>query len=233
MEPTKKIPITQWDEKDKPREKLLAKGKDALSDSELIAILLGSGNREMTAVELAREILKNNEYNLNNLAKLSINEMMKYKGIGEAKAITIVAALELGRRRRESEIIEKKKVTSSRDVFEYMQPVLDNKPYEEFWIVLLSRSNSILSREMISIGSLTASLADPRKIFKLALEKLAASMILSHNHPSGNLKPSESDINLTRKLINAGKLLDISVLDHLIIGEGKYFSFADEGMIDL
>lgn len=227
-----KLPIPQWDDMDKPREKLLAKGRQALSDSELIAILLGSGNRELSAVELARKILNNCDNNLNSMARLSIEDLMKYKGIGEAKAISIVAALELGRRRRESDVIQRKKITSSADVFEVMHSVLENKPFEEFWILLLNQSNSIISREIISTGSLTASLADPRKIFKLAIEKLAASIILSHNHPSGNLKPSESDINLTNKLANAGKLLDIKILDHLIIGENSYFSFADEGILN-
>ncbi|MBN2746709.1 MAG: DNA repair protein RadC [Bacteroidales bacterium] len=231
MEETKKKSIKHWDEMDKPREKLLAKGKDALSDSELLGILLGSGTRDLSAVELAREILTNNNSNLNSLAALSVADLMKYKGIGEAKAITITAALELGRRRRESEVLQKRKITSSHDIFEYMLPVMDNKPYEEFWVVLLTRSNSIISREMISIGSLTASLADPRKIYKLAIEKLAAAIILCHNHPSGNLKPSESDIQLTKKLKEGGLLLDISVLDHLIFGENAYFSFADTGLI--
>ena len=228
---TKKIPISGWDEMDKPREKLMAKGKDALSDAELIAILLGSGNREKSAVELAREILNTTQGNLNNLAHLSITDLMRFKGIGEAKAISIVAALELGRRRRASEVIKQKKISSSKDAFEFMQPVLDNKPFEEFWVILLSRSNKIISREMISTGSLTGSLADPRKIYKLALEKLAASLILAHNHPSGSLIPSQSDKAITSKLRDAGKLMDISVLDHIIIGDGEYFSFADEGLL--
>ena len=177
MKEHKKIPITEWDDLDKPREKLMAKGKDALSDAELIAILLGSGSRSKSAVELAREIMLDNENNLNNLARLSINDLMRYNGIGEAKAISIVATLELGRRRRASEVIRQMKITSSKDVFEYMQPVLDNKPFEEFWIIMLSRSNRIISREMVSSGSLTGSLADPKKIYKSALEKLAASLI--------------------------------------------------------
>lgn len=231
MDESKKLPISKWDEMDKPREKLLAKGREALSDSELIGILLGSGNRDMSAVELGREILSKSENNLNYLAQLSITDLMKFKGIGEAKAITIAAALELGRRRRESEMIKRSKISSSKDVFEYMLTKLDNKPYEEFWVLLLNRANNVISREMISIGSLTASLADPRKIFKLALEKLAAGIILCHNHPSGNLKPSESDIQLTKKLFNAGKFLDINVLDHIIIGENAYYSFADEGLM--
>jgi len=225
------MPITQWDEMDKPREKLMAKGKDALSDAELIAILLGSGNREKSAVELAREILIESKNNLNALAHFSITDLMKFKGIGEAKAISIAAALELGRRRREAEVIEKKKIKTSKDAFEYMQPVLDNKPFEEFWVIMLSRSNKIISRQIISSGSLSGSLADPKKIFKLALEKLAAALILAHNHPSGNLTPSESDKKITTKIVSAGSILDINVLDHVIIGDGEYFSFADEGLM--
>ncbi len=231
MEEVKKKSIKHWDEMDKPREKLLAKGKDALSDSELLGILLGSGTRDLSAVELAREILSSNNSNLNSLAALSVADLMKYKGIGEAKAITITAALELGRRRRESEVLKKKKITSSKDIFEYMLPVMENKPFEEFWIVLLNRSNSIINREMISIGSLTASLADPRKIFKMALEKLAAAIILCHNHPSGNLRPSDSDIQLTKKLKAGGLLLEINILDHLIFADNSYFSFADAGLL--
>jgi DNA repair protein RadC len=232
MDTPKKLPITSWDEMDRPREKLLEKGREMLSDSELIGILLGSGTRDTSAVELARQILDRSNNNLNKLGQLSISDLMKFKGIGEAKAITIAAALELGRRRRQSDVVEIKKVQSSKQVFEYMQPVLADKPYEEFWIILLNRANKIISREMISIGSLTASLADPRKIFKLALEKPAAGMILCHNHPSGNLKPSDSDIQLTRKIYQGGQLLDINVLDHLIFGDTHYYSFADEGLMN-
>ena len=231
MKEHRNIPISKWDKMDKPREKLMDKGKDALSDAELIAILLGSGNREKSAVELARDILNQNENNLNTLARLSISDLMKFKGIGEAKAISIAAALELGRRRRASEVIRQKKIKTSNDAFEYMQPVLDNKPYEEFWVIMLNRANRIISRQMISSGSLTGSLADPRKIFKLALEQLAASLILAHNHPSGSLIPSDSDKKITTKIKNAGKLMDISILDHIIIGDGAYYSFADEGLL--
>jgi len=217
---------------DKPREKLLAKSKEALSDAELLAIILGSGNREKSAVELAKEILNKSSKNINALAKLSVKDLMNFKGIGEAKAISIIAALELGRRKVESIVLENKKISSSKDVFEYLLPVLDDKPYEEFWIVLLSQSNKILSRELISSGGLTGASADPRKIFKIALDKLAASIILAHNHPSGNLQASESDIAITQKISNAGKLLDIKVLDHLIIGDSKYYSFADDGKLN-
>jgi len=227
-----KISIKDWDNMDKPREKLLAKSKEALSDAELLAIILGSGNREKSAVELAKEILNKSSKNINALAKLSVKDLMNFKGIGEAKAISIIAALELGRRKVESIVLENKKISSSKDVFEYLLPVLDDKPYEEFWIVLLSQSNKILSRELISSGGLTGASADPRKIFKIALDKLAASIILAHNHPSGNLQASESDIAITQKISNAGKLLDIKVLDHLIIGDSKYYSFADDGKLN-
>lgn len=225
------IPINQWDNMDKPREKLMAKGREALSDAELIAILLGSGSRDQSAVELARNILKDNENNLNTLAALSLNDLMKYKGIGEAKAISIVAALELGRRRRQSEVIQKKKISSSKDAYELLIPKLDNKNFEEFWVLFLSRSNTIMSMEKISSGGLTASIVDPRKIFKLALDKLSSSMILAHNHPSGNLKPSDSDIKITQKIKSGAEIFDLSVLDHLIIGDGNYYSFADNGIM--
>ncbi|MGX5689887.1 RadC family protein [Arcticibacter tournemirensis] len=226
-----KITIKSWAEEDRPREKLLTQGRRNLSDAELTAILIGSGNREETAVELSRRILHSLDNDLDKLGRLSVNELSKFKGIGEAKAITIIAALELGRRRRESESQKVERITGSRDVFTLMSRYFADLNHEEFWIVLLSRANNVLSRHLISKGGQSGTIADPKIIFQTALENHAASMILSHNHPSGNLKPSQADINLTRKLCEAGSLLDMPVLDHLIFANQSFFSFADEGMM--
>ncbi|KAA8476572.1 DNA replication and repair protein RadC [Arcticibacter tournemirensis] len=226
-----KITIKSWAEEDRPREKLLTQGRRNLSDAELTAILIGSGNREETAVELSRRILHSLDNDLDKLGRLSVNELSKFKGIGEAKAITIIAALELGRRRRESESQKVERITGSRDVFTLMSRYFADLNHEEFWIVLLSRANNVLSRHLISKGGQSGTIADPKIIFQTALENHAASMILSHNHPSGNLKPSQADIHLTRKLCEAGSLLDMPVLDHLIFANQSFFSFADEGMM--
>jgi len=223
--------IKLWAEDDRPREKLLMKGKNALSDAELIAILISSGNREETAVDLAKRILKNSNDSIAELSRLTIKDMMKFKGIGEAKAISIAAALELGRRRREEEATMKKRITSSKDVFDIFHPILSDMSYEEFWILLLNKANKIIGKFSISEGGLIGTVADPVKIFRKAIEYNAIGMILCHNHPSGNIKPSETDMNLTMKMKEGGKLLDISVLDHIIIGEEKYLSFADEGLL--
>jgi DNA repair protein RadC len=226
-----KSTIKYWAEEDRPREKLLYKGKNALSDAELLAILIGSGNTEESAVGLCRRILKNTEDNLVELSKLSVNDLMVYKGIGEAKAITIVAALELGKRRRASDVIQKRSVTTSKDVFEYFQGKLSDSQYEEFWILILNRANKIMRAIPISEGGVSGTIADPKKIFKLAIDNRASAIVLCHNHPSGNIRPSDADIKLTRKLKEAGNLLDLPIIDHLIIGDEKYFSFADEGML--
>lgn len=226
-----KITIKSWAEEDRPREKLLSQGRRNLSDAELIAILIGSGNRDETAVELSRRILHSLDNDLDKLGRLSVNELSKFKGIGEAKAISIIAALELGRRRRECESQKVERITGSRDVFTLMSRYFADLNHEEFWIVLLSRSNSVLSRHLISKGGQSGTIADPKIIFQTALENHAASIILSHNHPSGNLKPSQADISLTRKLSEAGGLLDMPVLDHLIFANQSFFSFADEGMM--
>jgi DNA repair protein RadC len=223
--------IKLWAEDDRPREKLLIKGKNALSDAELIAILISSGNREETAVDLAKRILKNSNDSIAELSRLTIKDMMKFKGIGEAKALSIAAALELGRRRREEEANQKKQITSSKDVFDIFNPILSDMVYEEFWILLLNKANKIIGKFSISEGGLIGTVADPVKIFRKAIEHNAIGMILCHNHPSGNIKPSEADMNLTKKMKEGGKLLDISVLDHIIIGEEKYLSFADEGLM--
>ncbi|MGA9637939.1 RadC family protein [Flavobacterium sp.] len=224
------FPITHWSEDDKPREKLMHKGKSVLSDAELIAILIGSGSRNESAVELSKRILKSVNGNLNALGKLSLKQLMEFKGIGEAKAISIIAALELGRRRRAEDAIELIKVTSSKLVFEVMQPIIGELPHEEFWILYLNNSNKIIAKRQLSIGGITGTLVDVRLVFKNALELGAVALILCHNHPSGTLKPSDADLQITRKLKSAGESLEIKVLDHLIVTENSYFSFADEGI---
>ncbi len=223
--------ILSWAEEDRPREKLLLKGKAALSDAELIAILIGSGTRELSAVDLSKVILQKAVNNLNELAKLSIKDLMKVKGIGEAKAISIIAALELGRRRKESEGVRRARISSSRDAYEQIQPYLLDLPHEEFWLLLLNRANEVIKPVQVSQGGVSGTVADPKIIFKFAIENLSSAIILVHNHPSGNLKPSEADKELTRRLSSAGKLLEIPVLDHLIFTDGGYLSFADEGML--
>jgi DNA repair protein RadC len=222
--------ILSWAEEDRPREKLLLKGKAVLSDAELIAILIGSGTRELSAVDLSKQILQSVNNNLNELAKLSINDLMKFKGIGDAKAISIAAALELGRRRKESESLKKQKITSSADVYEAIRPYLMDLQHEQFWIILLNRANEVIRPQQISIGGVSGTVADPKIIFKAAIEHLASAIILVHNHPSGNLTPSQADKELTKKVKGGGQTLDIPVLDHLIFSNNDYFSFADEGI---
>jgi DNA repair protein RadC len=209
----------------------MAKGRQVLSDAELLAILIGSGNRSESAIELCKRILNDSQNNINQLAKLSVNDLMKYRGIGEAKAISIVAALELGRRRKSEAVLDKVQVTSSQHLYEYIKPVLEDLPHEEFWIVLLSRANKIIGKQLIGRGGISETTADIKLIFKKSIESLASAIILAHNHPSGNLKPSQSDLNLTKKIKDAAKLFDISILDHLIIGDGNYYSFNDEGVL--
>lgn len=225
------FPITNWSEDDRPREKLMQKGKAALSDAELIAILIGSGSRNESAVELSKRILSSVDNNLNALGKLSIQQLIGFKGIGEAKAIAIIAAMDLGRRRRGEEALELKKITSSKMIFEIMQPVIGELPHEEFWIIYVNNSNRVLSKSQLSKGGITATLVDVRLIFKNVLEIGATGIILCHNHPSGALRASDADIKITKKIKIAAESLDISVLDHLIVGEHGYFSFADEGIL--
>ena len=223
--------IKSWSPEDRPREKLLLKGTSALSDAELVAILIGSGTPKMSAVELSKKILLQGNNNLNELARLSVKDLMKIKGIGEAKAITIVAALELGRRRKEQDPEEKPKINSSKDAFDLLKGEMMDLPKEEFWVLLMNRANRVIKKKRVSEGGVSGTVADPKIIFKLALEELASGIIVAHNHPSGNLQASQSDIDLTRKLKEAGKFLEIQLLDHLIIANQKYLSFADEGMI--
>jgi DNA repair protein RadC len=224
------FPITNWSEDDKPREKLMLKGKSVLSDAELIAILIGSGSRNESAVDLSKRILASVDNNLNALGKLSLSQLIQFKGIGEAKAISIIAALELGRRRRSEDAVELKKITSSKIIFEIMQPIIGELPHEEFWIIYMNNSNKVIAKSQLSKGGITGTLVDVRIVFKSALEMGATALILCHNHPSGTLIPSDADKQITRKLKLAGDSLEIKVLDHLIITENSYFSFADEGI---
>ncbi|RNC83493.1 MAG: JAB domain-containing protein [Winogradskyella sp.] len=223
--------IKQWSQDDQPREKLRDKGKSILSDAELIAILIGSGSREESAVDLSKRILASANNNLNTLGKLSLKQLQSFKGIGEAKAITIAAALELGRRRRLEDAAKQEQITSSRDVYNIMQPLLGELHHEEFWILYLNNSNKVLHKQQLSKGSITGTLVDVRLVLKQALEVGAVAMILCHNHPSGTLRPSEADKNITQKLKVATQSLDMKVLDHLIITEQAYFSFADEALL--
>jgi DNA repair protein RadC len=225
------LKILSWAEEDRPREKLLLKGKSALSDAELIAILIGSGTRSLSAVDVAKIILTKAENDLNQLAKFSVKDLQKIKGIGEAKAISIVSALELGRRRKDVDFVQKARITCSNDIYQLMKPELMDLPKEEFWILLLNRANSLIKKEQISSGGVSGTVADPKIIFKAALDQYASSVVLVHNHPSGNLKPSQADINLTNKMKEAGKLLEIPILDHIIFGDQGYMSFADEGLL--
>lgn len=225
------LKILNWAEEDRPREKLQIKGKSVLSDAELIAILIGSGSQALSAVDLSKHILSSVGNDLNALAKLSVNELTKFKGIGEAKAIAIVSALELGRRRKKSQSEGRKQIKSSKDVYQLMIPELMDQPIEQFWIIILNRGNTVINKKLVSLGGVSGTLVDPKVIFKAALENLASSIILVHNHPSGNLKASQADLNLTEKLKSAGKLLEIPVIDHVIFTDNGYLSFADSAIL--
>ncbi len=226
-----KIGIKMWAEADRPREKLMLNGRRQLTDAELIAILIGSGNRTETAVDLSKRMLSAYQNDLDAFGKASIADLSKFKGIGEAKAIAIVAALELGRRRKDTAVQDVVKVGSSHDAFQHLHADFADLNHEEFWMLLLNRANHIKSKHLISKGGQSGTVADPKIIFKTALEQQAAYIILAHNHPSGNLKPSNEDLKLTKKLVEAGKLLDLLVVDHLIITDKSYYSFCDEGLI--
>ena len=223
--------IKSWAEEDRPREKMLAKGKEALSNAELIAILIGSGNSKETAVDLSKRILHDSKDNLIELSRLTINDFMKYNGIGEAKAVTIAAALELGRRRRFSEALEKPSIKNSQIAYECFYAHLSDLNHEQFWIMLLNNANKVIKLEKIGVGGMTGTTADPKKIFKSALENNATSVMLCHNHPSGNIIPSSADKKITENLVKAAIFLEIKILDHIIIGNDNYFSFADEGLL--
>ena len=223
--------ISQWADDDRPREKLLLKGRSTLSDTELLAILLGTGTKSLSAVDLAKQVLQQADNNLNSLARLSVNDLTQIKGIGIAKAINIVSALELGRRRKESNTPFKPRIVCSEDVIEVIKPHLLDLDHEEFWIIILNRANFVLKKIQISRGGISGTVADPKIIFQSALEQKGSSIILIHNHPSGNLKPSQADLTLTKNLKEAGKFIEIPVLDHIIVCDNRYFSFADEGLL--
>ena len=228
---TKNFSIKQWNEDDRPREKMLSKGRESLSDAELIAILIGSGSREESAVALAKRMLKHAHNNLNTFSKLSIEDLVQFKGIGKAKAISIITGLELARRCRLEEALKADKITSSKAVFEIMQPIIGELRHEEFWVIYLNNSNKVIHKKQLSKGGITGTLVDSRLIFSKAVELLATGIILCHNHPSGTLKPSNADKSLTVKIKQAGETLDIKVLDHIIITEKEYFSFADDNLL--
>lgn len=230
-ENSKHINIKALAEDDRPREKLLSLGRHTLSDAELIAIVLGSGNREETAVQLAQRMLSDNQNNINQLAKLSIGDYKRYKGVGVVKAINIAAAFELGRRRTDSSTIEKVKITSSNTAYNLFQKRLSDLPHEEFWILILNRANQVIKEENISKGGISGTVVDVRLICKSAIENNASGIVMAHNHPSGQIVPSEQDKQITAKLKEALKLFGISLLDHIIIGDRKYYSFSDEGAI--
>jgi DNA repair protein RadC len=231
MNTYKKLKIKEWALEDRPREKLLSQGPRSLSDAELIAILLGSGNTEETAVALGRRLLSTSNNNLNDLSRKGIDYLKTFNGIGEAKAVSIVAALELGKRRKDAEVFLKNKISCSKDAADFFMPLLDDLNHEEFWVMLLDRGNKITGHFKISQGGIAGTVIDVRIILKNALEKLAVSIILCHNHPSGTMEASNADLKITRKIKQAAELMDISVLDHIIIGQNRYLSLADEGML--
>lgn len=223
------FPISKWADEDRPREKLILKGKSNLTNAEILAIIIGSGSRTMSAVDLSKHILGKFNNSLHELGKSSVKNLKQFNGIGEAKAITIVAALELGKRRQLTNIIDKPKVTTSREAYKCIQSTMADLDYEVFKIILLNRANRVLKIDMISMGGVSGTVVDPKIIFKKALAVQASSIILAHNHPSGALRPSQADISITKKLVSAGESLDIKVIDHIIVAEGGYYSFADEG----
>ena len=231
MKPNTIQSIKNWATEDRPREKMLTKGREALSDAELIAILIGSGNSNESAVDLSRRILKDVNDNLIQLSQLNTNDLMSYNGIGEAKAVSIVAALELGRRRRFAETAQQQHIHNSKEAFEYFYMQMSDLQHEQFWVMLLNPKNKVIKLVKVSDGGINGTTADPKRIFKIAVENNATALMLCHNHPSGSVKPSDSDITLTKNIINGGKLLEIKILDHIVIGIDNYFSFADSGLI--
>lgn len=231
MKEIKHLKIKDWSVMEQPREKLLQKGVTALSDAELLAILINSGSVNESAVELSRRILSDARHNLNTLGKISIDKLMAYKGIGKAKAITVLAALEIGRRRKFAVMEEGEIIQSSSSVFDIFHPILADLPHEEFWILLLNRSNRVQLCHRISQGGISGTVTDIRIILKVALDKLASSIILCHNHPSGNRRPSDADVQITNKIKESAQIMDIHLLDHIIVCDSEYFSFADEGIL--
>jgi len=228
----KRLTIREWSEDDRPREKMLRKGTSSLSDAELLAILIGSGNRDESAVELARRIMRECDDNINELARLTIADLCKkFKGIGEAKAITIRAALELGKRQKTSDFLERKQILSSRDLFEVFEPLLIDLVHEEFWIVFMNGANKVLSTHKLTQGGIQQTIVDVPLLLKMSLERLAQSIAVAHNHPSGQNKPSNEDENITRRIKQGCDAIGIRLLDHIIVARGKYYSFADEGKL--
>ena len=228
---TPPLKIRDWAEQDRPREKLMQKGANSLTDTELIAILLGSGTRDLSVVNLAQSLLKHHNHDLKILSKCSVKDLQKFRGIGEAKAITIVSAMELSRRRKEKEALSKPSINKSEDVYQLMQPELTDKLVEEFWVILLTRANCVIKKHLVSSGGTARLGVDPKVIFKVALEYSAAHIILVHNHPSNNPRPSKGDIELTERLIEVGKKLELPVRDHIIFADDGYFSFVDEHVL--
>ena len=228
---SKSFPITDWAEEDRPREKLMSKGVSVLSNAELLAIIMRSGSPEDNAVELAQKMLADFDNNLGELGKATVCRLKNYRGVGEAKAIGIVAALELGRRRNASELIERNSFMCSGDIFRLFHQKLGDLPHEEFWMLFLNSSNKYMDMQRLSVGGLEGTSADARIMMKMAIERNATRIAVCHNHPSGNVKPSKLDIDLTRRIKEGGALLEIKLIDHLIVGDNKYYSFADEGMI--
>lgn len=225
------FPITSWNESDRPREKYLAKGKQALSNAELLAILIGSGSRTESAVTLCQKMLQLADNNLNTLSKWTTFDLMQLNGIGEAKALAISAAMELGKRTRLEDALEQKKISNSKAAFEILQPLIGDLPHEEFWVIYLNNANKVMRTQQISKGGITGTLVDVRMVFREAFQLGAVALIMAHNHPSGSITPSKSDEKLTVKLQKAGEQLDIRVLDHLVITSKTYYSFGDEGLL--
>ena len=231
MEPVKRLTIRDWAEDDRPREKLLNKGAAALSDAELFAILIGSGNKNESAVELCKRILGDNHNNLNELARLSIVDLAKYKGIGEAKAISIVAALEIGKRRKTNEVLERTKITQSSDLFELFEPALLDLNHEEFWVAFMNGANKVLETKRLTQGGMKQTVVDVSMLLRMALERSAHAVAVAHNHPSGENYPSREDLQITQKIKTGCDAIGVSLLDHIIIAGGRYYSFADEGKL--
>lgn len=226
-----RLSIKEWAEDDRPREKLLLKGRHVLTDAELVAILIGSGNRDETAVDLSKRILADHDNDLDAVARLTVNDLKKYRGMGEAKAISVVAAMELGRRRTFAPGPEMPTIRVSDDAYRAIVPVLSDLQHEEFWILLCNRSNAVMRKELISKGGLNTTVVDPKIVFKAALEHSASGIVLCHNHPSGGVKPSQHDMQLTKKLMEGARIFEIALLDHIIVGAKTYFSFADDGLL--
>ena len=227
----KKSIIKNWALEDRPREKLLCHGIQSLSDTELLAILIGSGTRNASAVDLARQVLESAGNNLHQLGKSSVGELKQIKGVGQTKALMLMSAFELGRRRSHTDTLARQKISSSKDVFYLFQPLLGDLPHEEFWILILNRSNQVVDKVRISQGGISGTVIDTRMILRSAIEKLASGLILCHNHPSGNTQPSEPDKKITEKIQNAANFMEINLLDHIIIADKSFFSFADEGIL--